>query len=327
MSLRVRLTAVLAALLLGTLSACTTTHTGATEDLVARLRSMNGVVGVGETHEWGDFLLPGSVTFEVRMEPGAAADDIVDVVETAYDEFASTYRRDDADLALRVDDTEILLHTYKPSAVRRDLAELVRFVLAVSGPGESVEADINARDDEDMENLAADVLVQLPEGSAVTDVVPRLDEVAAHGGVPAATDFGVRAADGSGLGGSRGLPNAADRRAWQELSEVESSGTVRVDLRPYQLHSDITSFGLALVAVTTRDHIGKQAATEQFAPVLREHLAAMRRHSDRFVYQVTINGEDRLWFDSTTSCQLTGLPASLAEVLGDFLRTNHRCGF
>ncbi len=174
---------------------------------------------------------------------------------------------------------------------------MVRFALEVRAAGETVEADVNARDHEDLDDLVTELRLHLPPGSTVDDVLPRLEAVQASGDLPPDTDFVVLAADGAGLGGSRGLPTEEDVRVWRELSAVEvpnagGSSSLRVEYGPYQIYSGMQEYGFANVTVRSA---GQRVTKEQLAALKKKHLSILREHHGTFVYTVTVNGEDRVW--------------------------------
>lgn len=270
---------------------------GDARDLKQRLRGLDGVVSVnGGYTQSEDFPLAGSSTFLVAMEPEATTDDVLAVVTAAYDEFGSTFRRDPADLAVEVQGGRIELHTQGPDAEEDDLLEVVRYALDAHAAGETVEADINARDYEDLDDLVSEIRLHLPDGSAVDDVLPRLAAAQASNDVPADTDFYVLAEDGSGLGGSRGLPTEEDVLVWRDLSAVRLPGvdkaTVRVEYGPYQIYSGMQEYGFANITVRS---VGQRVTTEQLAALIEQHRRILGDHHGKYVYNLTLNGEDRAW--------------------------------
>jgi hypothetical protein len=230
------------------------------------------------------------------MEPRASTDDVLAVVAVAYDEFGGTFRRDPADLAVDVDRGHIEVHTQGPDAEEDDLLEVVRYALEVRAAGETVEADINARDDEGLDELVSEIRLHLPKGSSVDDVLPRLDAVQTSRDLPADTDCHVLASDGAGLGGSRGLPTEEDVHAWRELSAVGLPGadieTVRVEYGPYQIYSGMQEFGLANVTVRS---VSQRVTKDQIAALIEKHRRILGEHHGKYVYNLTLNGEDRAW--------------------------------
>ena len=133
------------------------------------------------------------------------------------------------------------MHTQGPDAEGDDLLEVVRYALEARAAGETMEADINARDEEDLDDLVSEIRLHLPDDSTAEDVLPRLEAVQASGDLPADVDFYALAGDGAGLGGSRGLPTEENVQVWRELSAVELPGTdastVQVEYGPYQIYS------------------------------------------------------------------------------------------
>lgn len=322
MSVRARLTLLPLVLVLGSLTACSADHTEDAEALMNQVSAMDAVKAVDLSYDWGNVLLPGSVTFEVTMQPDAKGDAAANVIGTVFEEFASTYRTQEGSLSvLMSDDSEILVHTNQPDAETADVVAVARFALGARGKGETVEADINARDDAGLEELASDVRLSLAPGSTRSDVLPRIAGFAVAGGLPAHTDFGVIAADGAGLAGSRGLPSDDDRRVWRELSRVDFAGTMRVESGPYQIYDDVRRYGFANVTVT-RPRGGPLA--QVLAPLMRAHLAVLGSNRDHFVYRVTVNGDDTIWLDSR-NCNLDGFPAWQAEVIREFLKSTDAC--
>lgn len=269
---------------------------GDARHLKQRLRDLDGVSSVKGGYTESDIPFAGSSAFVVKMGAKATTDDVLAVVAVAYDAFGSTFRRDPADLAVEVDRGHIAVHTQGPDADEDDLLEVVRYALEVRSAGEIVEADINARDHEDLDDLVSEVLLQLPSGSSVDDVLPRLDVVRSAGDLPADTDFHVLAADGAGLGGSRGLPTHEDVLVWRGLSAVGLPGadvaTLRVAYGPYQIYSGMQEYGFANVTVRSA---GQRVTKDQVAALIEKHRPILREHHGKYVYNLTVNGEDRAW--------------------------------
>ncbi len=265
--------------------------------LEQRLTGLDGVVSVeGGYTPSEEIPLDGSTTFVVAMAPEATHDDVVAVVTTAYDDFSGTFRRQPANLGIDLAGTHIALHTEDPDVGADDLLEVVRFALDVGGAGESVEVDINARDHDDLEDLVTEIRLHLADGSNVADVQPRLAVVRASRELPANVDIYALADDGAGLGGSRGLPTEDDVRVWRELSAVELPGadeaTVRVEYGPYQIYSGMREYGFANVTVRSA---GGRVMKQQLAAIQDAHLRILEEHHETYVYNLTLNGEDRLW--------------------------------
>lgn len=265
--------------------------------LEERLRGLKGVVSVEGRYTPGeDIPFSGSTTFVVAMAPDSAPDEVIAVVTAAYDDFSGTLRRQPADLGVDVEGVHIKVHTEGPDVGEEDLVEVVRFALGVRAAGERVEADINARDHEDLDDLVSEIRLLLPEGSTVEDVLPRLEAVRASEDLPADVDFYAVAADGAGLGGSRGLPTEDDIQVWRELSAVglpgANAGTVGVEYGPYQIYSGMQEYGLANVTVRSA---GERVTKRQVSAIKEAHLRVLRRHHHKYVYNLTVNGEDRVW--------------------------------
>ena len=215
------------------------------------------------------------------------------------------------------------MHTYKPASVDDERLAVVAYALEVPQDGERVEADINASRGAGLGDLASDIRLYLGRGSTAEDVLPRLDGLTRERAIPRQADLGVRAADGSGLTGSRGLPRRRDRAEWQALNGIAFSGSYRVDYGPYQIYTSLDQFGIADVAIKV-PHPARDSTHRQIAGLMRAHLARLQEHSDHFVYRVTVNGEETMWFSSRT-CDLDGFPAWQARVIRDYFRSIHRC--
>jgi hypothetical protein len=181
--------------------------------------------------------------------------------------------------------------TREPRADIDDVLAVARFALEVPWPNESVRADMVAFDEDYADALVAELRLSLGRGTSEGDVVPRLDELAAAGGLPEGADIWVLSADGAGIGGSRGLPTDDDIAMWRDLSSVRAPGTIRVEFGPYQLYSDLDDFGFANVTLRARHRPTK----EQLAPTKAAHMAMLAARSDTYVYNVTVNGNGVIW--------------------------------
>lgn len=296
------LPAGLAALaVLGTVSFVVWVQAGASEEeaeaLRGRLRALDGVASARGSYTTSeDIPFAGSSSFGVTMAPRSTADEVVEVVATAYEALNGPMRRDPADLSVEVDGVDIRLHTEGPDAREDDLLRVVRFALDAGEAGETVEADLNARDHDDLGDLASEIVIRLPEKSSEVDVLDRLATIRAEGNLPPDVDLHVMASDGSGLGGSRGLPTPEDVEVWRELSTVTLPGegaTVRVAYGPYQIYSGMRDYGFADVTVVTE---GRAATKEQRTLLIAEHRRILAEHHHTFVYSLTVNGEGRAWF-------------------------------
>jgi len=78
---------------------------------------------------------------------------------------------------------------------------------------------------------------------------------------------------------------------WRQLSSVPAPGTIRVEFGPYQLYSDLDEYGFANVTVRATPAPSK----EELAAMRTTHMAALAERSEKYVYNVTVNGEDVIW--------------------------------
>lgn len=232
----------------------------------------------------------------VIATPGATTADVVEVFATAYEAFSGTFRRDQANIGVDLPTARILLHTQGPDAAEEDVLDVVRYALDLASAGETVEADINALDDDDLDDLVSDIRLQLGEGTTAADVVARLETPEVERGLPSHTDFHVIAADGAGLGGSRGLPRVQDVEVWRDLSAARAPGVdgleVGVEYGPYQFYSGMKEFGFANVTVTSA---GPRLTRKQLAGLTAQHRRILAQHHEEYVYNLTADGEDRVW--------------------------------
>lgn len=326
MSLRARLTALSLVLLLGSLTACSTDLTEEAEALKQQIGALDQVQSSDVSYSWGTILTVGAVNFEVTMDRDATTDDAADVIGTVFDEFASTYRNENAKLSVRMgDESQILLNASKTDAKKAEVLAVARFALDSRRTGETVEADIDASSTFDQQLFASsDVMLHLGPGSTISDVLPRLDGVAEAGDLPAHTDFGVLAADRAGLAGSPGLPSDEDRREWRALSRVDFPGTMRVDSGPYKV-SPVVPRHVVVDVNLTRPRRQESLAPE-LGPLIRAHLAVLGSHRSRFMYKVTMKGLDIMSMDSH-DCDLARFPAWQAEVIRDFFASTDACQY
>lgn len=122
-----------------------------TTDATALKKDLSQMVGVGSVdqyYEAGDVVLPGSQSIEVTMSPDATTEEALAVIDAAYDEFATTFQRESADLVVHRVGTEILVHTRQPRAEISDVLAVARFALDAPRTGERIRADIVAHDED-----------------------------------------------------------------------------------------------------------------------------------------------------------------------------------
>lgn len=286
------------ALMLGILSSCAMDHTAEAQALRQRIGELDGVDSVELSYENGGTLFPGTLDPVVAMGGDVPVDNVLTVLGIAYDEFESTYRSESANIGVEYGGNQVLFHADHSSAAKSDILTVAEFALAVPGPGESVEADLNARDERGFQAVESSVLVHLPPGSTRRDVPARLDRLAQTHDVPEYTDLGVLAADGAGLSGSEGLPTVDDRRAWAALGQVPFSGNVQVALGPASVEPDVRHSAHATVTITRPRGGSVTKHKQQLSRLMRVHLGALRDYSDHFTYSATVNGQDTVWFDS-----------------------------
>ena len=291
-----KLPALVGAVLITSLAGCSIDHSSAAADLEGDLLRMPGVRSVEQAYEPGDVMLSGSLAVQVDMSPGATRRETLAVIDAAYDEFATTYRREAADLAVSRGGTEILLHTDHPRADIDDVLVVARFALDAPRPGEQVRADLVASNEDEYDPLISELRLSLGRGSSQDDVVPRVNALASAGGLPEGADFWVLSADGAGVGASRGLPTEEELSIWRELSSVRTAGTIRVEFGPYQLYSDLDEYGFANVTV----HATPAPTKAQLAAMKATHMATLAERSEQYVYNVTVNGEDTIWLRRPT---------------------------
>jgi hypothetical protein len=284
------LSAIVVAVLTASLTACSIDHTSDAIGLEKDLAQMPGVTSVNHSYESGE-LIAGSITVQVVMSPDATTEETLALIDAAYDEFASTYHRDDATLAVHHVGSTVLVHTHDPRADIDDILAVARFALDAPRPGERMRADIVAHHGEFYDDLVSEARLNLDRGSSEADIMPRIDDLAASGALPEGTDIWVLSADGAGIGGSRGLPTADDLAMWRDLSSVPTPGTIRVEFGPYQLYSDLDEYGFANITLRATPAPTK----EQLAAMKMAHMAALAARSETYVYNVTVNGEDAIW--------------------------------
>lgn len=288
------------------LTGCGGDHADQAQVLRDRLKGMDGVVSVDADYESGELPFdPGTASFEVIVDSRATTDEVVDVVDTAYAQFHTSFRHIHADIGLEVGDSHIAVHTYKPHAEAAAVSAAARYALHARRDGETLQVDINARDEDDLEDklgdLFGDIELDLGPDSRVGQVLPRLADFRSNPGLPARFDIGVLAADGGGLGGSRGLPSAHDVAVWRQLSQVSLPGnraaTIRVQYGPYQFYSSMRDFGFA--AVTVRSH-GAPITPAQLKSLRRAQSRILAANHRTFVYTGTVNGHDSWWLRRNT---------------------------
>jgi hypothetical protein len=71
----------------GVLTGCSIDHSSDAAGLESGLAQMPGVNSVELGYEAGDLIYPGSMTVQVVMRPGAATDETLAVIDSAYREF------------------------------------------------------------------------------------------------------------------------------------------------------------------------------------------------------------------------------------------------
>lgn len=271
---------------------------GSQEDAAAlsqHIRALRGVESIEGGVEEGDGLpFMASSSFSVTMAPDATEDDLLEVVSTAYEAFSGTFRRDSANIGVDLGAAHVELHTNGPDATQHDVLDVVTYGLNLVDHGEMVTVDINARDD--LDDLVSEIRLQLPEGTTAKDVTHRLESDDVQAGLPANTDVHVVASDGAGVGGSRGLPRKEDLEVWRDLSAVRLPGvegiTVRVEYGPFEIYSTMQDFGFANVTVTSPD---RQLTDRQVAMLADLHQRILERHHKKYVYNLTDDGDDRVW--------------------------------
>lgn len=287
-------TALLGVLVAGLVSSCTPDYERAVPELVRRLEAVPGVAKVETYVEPGDELMPGSVGFQVQMSPDAEPGEVVEVLGVGYDGLREDFGRDSGDLSVDLRHHHLELHVRHPEAEPAEIARVAAYALSLAQPGEHVQADLNARDEEDFGPLETQVVLHLAKGSTRSDVLPRLDELADP---PARTGVGVRSPDGAGIVGDAALPSDQDVAAWRELLSSAWPGSFEVFLSPINIAPDE---GYRHADVTTRTGVPAGRAREQALETLvRSHFVLLEARVSRFHYNLTVNGQDAFWFSST----------------------------
>ncbi len=272
--------------------------------LRAQLLALDGVQAVRVSGERGSALLPGSVSFGVRMSPRASDADVVGVVDVSYTDFRRTFGSGSADLGIGRGRDHLELHTDHASAEDDSVRGVVGYALDLPGKGERVVVDIDARDEEGYGPLESELVVHLSRGTTDADVLPRLDALARER-VPAGTGTGVVAADGSGVTGAGSLPTEEDRDLWAELRATPFAGEHRVELSPLGIAPDEDTWH---VTVSTRMTPMPRARQHRLVErLMRRHLILLDGRTAGFTYDLTVNGEDTAFF-SSSQCGTRDVP-------------------
>lgn len=259
--------------------------------LERELARMPGVKSAQHDYEMGSRVDPGSAGFSVQMRADSTIAETLAVLEAEYRASGKTFALEHVDFGAHRGRTEISVHVRDPDADLDDLLSVARFALTEPLAGEHVAADMSADEEYTGSRFVSELRLSLGRGSVQRALVPRIRTLAAGGDVPAGTDVWVLAADGSGIGGSRGLPKPRDIAIWRELSSYASAGKVRVEFGPHQMYSDLGHYGFANVSVRATPEPTKP----QLAALKRAFVARLAARSSKYVLNVTVNGEDSIW--------------------------------
>jgi hypothetical protein len=283
------------------LTGCTIDHSPAVADLKTDISQMPGVQSVEHEYEAGSVLENGYLSVQVAMRPDASDPQVLSVIDTTYDKFTTTYRREQANLVVRRGPTEIAVHTGTgdgfedlltggATADIEDVLRVARYALDAPRAGEQMQADMVIEDD-NQDALIAELRLNLSAGSSDDEIVPRLRQLAKARTRPKGADFWVLSADGGGVGGSRGLPTAGDVAIWRELSSFPMADTIKVEFGPLQMYSDLSSHGFANVTIRAT----RAPSKPQLTAMKNAHIATLAKRSKKYVYNVTVNGKDAMW--------------------------------
>jgi len=280
---------------LGYLTLDSTDHTTDVEAASTDLAHLPGVVSVTHDYEPSEGILdgPGTAYAQVDMSRDATLEETLEVVAFAYSTFPHAVGGDYCNVVVNRGRAHLVVHTQSPDAPLEQVLQVAVFALQTPRGQEGTTTDITALDQPDMDDLNAEVRLGLGPGSTVDDIEPRLAELTAAGDVPD-TDVWVVAADGSALGGSRGLPTTEDVAVWHALREVPSpaSGTrMRVEYGPYSLYDDVRHTEFAVVKL----HGRPAPSRDELRGLRSAQTAILAEHGDSYVYTVFVNGNSNIW--------------------------------
>lgn len=282
-------------------------HQEALNELRDDVRALAGVTAMRAQYDFGGEV-GSSASLSVRMARSATDRQVLTVIEAVHDGLVPEFGHDSAGASIARGQEVVVLHTQDSESQHDQVRRVVGAALSLKRGSERMEVEVDLRREIGATPRGMLRLV-LPRGSTSSAVATRLSRLEEGPPPPSELDVVIVAADGSGIGGSAGLPREPELQLWRAVIDA-GGGHAVVRIEPHYYHA--MRERLTLV-VDLRYPDDRRLHRAEIVRALSEQVSLVRAYADQVVLSATVNSEETVWLN-TRRCPRGGGPIQRAVV-------------